>query len=193
LNLAPTPEEKEQKNKTTTDKSTMDTKMISAEDEESRESSEESKEDHKRLEKSDLHNAVISDADLLMDKVYGDHVHQNPGQHLHGSIEDDACWQNQWRRLVVYPAHTYNVPSGVAGCHFIEKLAELLEGIQNRKWHTERFIIFSMVVLQWRREVKQARDIKNEISRRIDAWEEGKFTILVQDTGRDVQTYLSSK
>jgi hypothetical protein len=187
LNLAPTPEEKEKPIK---DKYTLK----SVEEEESRESSEESKRgDPKRLGKSNLYDAIISDVDLLMDKVYGDHVHQNPGQHLHGGIEDEACWQNHWRRPVVYAAQTRNTPSGAVGRCFVEKLAELLEGIQNCNWNSERLIIFSMVILQRTLDVKRARDIKNRISRRIDGREEGKFMMLIQDTKRDMQTYLSSK
>jgi hypothetical protein len=44
----------------------------------------------------------------------------------------------------------YLVPSPDIQCPFwSEKLAEILEGIQNHKWNTERFINFWMVVLQY--------------------------------------------
>jgi hypothetical protein len=71
---------------------------------------------------------------------------------------------------------------GAVGHRFIEKLAELLEGVQSCKWNLERFLLFLMVVLQCPRDVKQAWDIKNWLTKRMDAWEKGKFTMLVQDT-----------
>lgn len=32
--------------------------------------------------------------------VYGDHVHQNDGTHLHGGITDDTVWQKHWEALL---------------------------------------------------------------------------------------------
>ena len=58
----------------------------------------------------DLPGAILSDADRLMDKVYGDHVHQNDGTHLDGGITDDTVWQTYWRRLIVYTPKAYDVP-----------------------------------------------------------------------------------
>jgi hypothetical protein len=111
------------------------------EEDASRETFEESKgtDPEEGLENSDLPSAVISNADLLMDEVCGGHVHQNPGQHLHGDIDDDASWQKHLRCLVVYPAQTYNAPLGAVGRCFVEKLAELLEDVPSRKWNLERF------------------------------------------------------
>jgi hypothetical protein len=39
-----------------------------------------------------------------MDKVYGDHVHHNPGTHLNGGIADDSLWQEHWQQLVSFPS-----------------------------------------------------------------------------------------
>jgi hypothetical protein len=72
-------------------------------------------------------------------------------------------------------------------------MAELLEGVQNRRWNSEMFLAFMMVVVQHTSNVKRAQDIKNQISWRIDAWEAGKFAMLIQDTEQDMQSFLSSK
>jgi hypothetical protein len=143
----------------------------------------------------DLPDAIISEADFLflLDTVYGDHVHQNPGAHLDGGVSDDTLWQNNWRGLVIYTSQQYNVPTGAVGRLFIEKMAELLEGVQNRRWNSEMFLVFLIVVMHRTCDVKQAQDIKNEISWRIDAWEAGKFAMLIQDTEQDMQSFLSSK
>ena len=51
---------------------------------------------------SDLLDTVLSDADHLLDLVYGDHVHQNDATHMDGGIADDATWQGYYQWLVVY-------------------------------------------------------------------------------------------
>jgi hypothetical protein len=78
----------------------------------------------------DLPGANLTDADRMMDKVYGDHVHQNPGKHLDGGIADDPIWQEHWRRLVVYSTKTYDVPRGALGRKFVSKLNALLGGFK---------------------------------------------------------------
>jgi hypothetical protein len=147
--------------------------------------SEKEREEEKETERpvGDLPGAALSGADRMMDDVYGDHVHQNPGAHLDGGITDDLMWQDYWRRLVVFPSQTYDVPSGAIGRQFLETLTGLLkEGIQGHKLNSEQFIVFQMVILQRTREVKHARDIKPQMQSRLDAWDQGKFAMLVQDT-----------
>jgi hypothetical protein len=56
------------------------------------------------LNPGDLPGAIITEVDRMMDKVYGNHIHQNPGTHLDGGIADDAKWQDYHRRLIVYPS-----------------------------------------------------------------------------------------
>jgi hypothetical protein len=142
---------------------------------------------------SDLPGAIISDADLQLYEVFGDYVHQNSGQHLDGGIADDELWQNYWRRLIVYHSLTYDAPSGAVGRRFIDMLAVILEGLISRKWNAERFIVFQMVVLQRTRDVTRAADIKERITKRLDAWERGEFLSLVQMTERGMQAALTSK
>jgi hypothetical protein len=80
----------------------------------------------------DLPGAIVSDADrMLVDKVYGDHVHQNPGTHLNGGIEDDAMWQRYHRRLIVYPSQRYDAPNGPVGRRLVETMTSLLEGVRS--------------------------------------------------------------
>jgi hypothetical protein len=37
----------------------------------------------------DSESGGLSEADKKMDKVHGDHVHQNPGRHLKDGVSDD--------------------------------------------------------------------------------------------------------
>lgn len=141
----------------------------------------------------DLPGATISEVDRMLDEVYGDHVHQNPGTHLDGGISDDKLWQEHWSHLVVYPGQTYDAPSGSVGRRFTSLMADEWEGMLNRKWNSERVLLFGMVILQCNRGVKRSKDIKNRISKRLDAWEQGKFDMLVQETERDMKSLLSEK
>jgi hypothetical protein len=146
------------------------------------------------LNPGDLPPGVIitDEADRMMDKVYGDHVHQNPGTHLDGGIADDAKWQDYHRRLIVYPSQRYDAPSGKVGRRFVESITTLLDGVQTRKWNAERFLLFQMVVMQRTRDVTRLRDIRKRIMLRMEDWEEGTFDMLVQTTERDMQSYLST-
>lgn len=141
----------------------------------------------------DLPGAVLSDADRLFDEVYGDHVHQNPGTHLHGGISDDAVWQAYWRRLIPLQPQQYNLPTGAVGRRFIETLTDLLIGVKRRKWNSERFFVFQTVVLQRTRDCVKARDIKNRLSWRMDAWDAGKFGMLVQTAVDDMTASMRFK
>jgi hypothetical protein len=126
--------------------------------------SEQYKDQAEEQEIGDLPDIELSDAGMMMDKVYGDHVHQNPGTHLRGDIPDDERWQDYWRRLIVFPSQTYDAPSGAVGRRLIEMLADMLAGIQAQKMNAERFIVFQIVVLQRSREVKKAKDVRKRLS-----------------------------
>jgi len=64
-----------------------------------------------KTELSDLSGATISPANRRLDAVYGDHVHDNPGEHIDGVIEDDGVWQDFYRRLITMPNKQYKVPT----------------------------------------------------------------------------------
>jgi hypothetical protein len=70
-------------------------------------------------------------------------------------------------------------------------VAKLLDGVRTRKWNAERFIVF--LVLQCTRDMRRSRDIRRRIAWQMDAWEEGKFAMLVQDTERTMAANLTHK
>ncbi len=72
-------------------------------------------------------------------------------------------------------------------------LAAIVEGVVSRTCNSEMLLVFSMTILQKTPGVFRARDIRKRLERRMDAWEAGKYNMLVQDTERDMQAYLSSK
>ena len=139
-------------------------------------------------EGADLKGFVPAAVDLLLDRVYGDHPHHNDGRHLTGGVDGDATWQRRWRRMVdLSPTH-YSVPKGVVGCRFVATLAQEFRGVKARTWNSKRPLVFVSVVLQMTPGVKRARDIRKRLGHRMDLWDQGKFTALVDDTETECQS-----
>ena len=80
--------------------------------------------------------------DLRLWEVYGDWVYANPSTHLDGGVRNDSAWQSWWRDLAVMPSRRYDAPSGKVGRRFVRTLGEELKGVQDRRWNSERFIVF---------------------------------------------------
>jgi hypothetical protein len=141
---------------------------------------------------ADLPGYERSEVDLVLDMVFGDHVHQNNGSHLDGGIIDDSMWQNYHRRLIVYQGKQYDAPKGSVGNRFIMKLSEIIAGIKSRKFNSEVLMVYIMVILQRTKDVKGSGDIRRRLTRRMNDWEEGKFLMLVQETERDMKAHLTA-
>ena len=118
---------------------------------------------------------VPTEVDLKLKEVYGDYLHQNDGTHLDGGIQDDAVWQERWKKLVGLPAQRYQAPGGAVGRRFVRNLTQELLGIRSRKWNSEKFTVFIMVILQKSKQATKSGDIKRRVGHRLDAWEQGKF------------------
>ena len=118
-------------------------------------------------------------AHLLLQGVYGDFPHHNDGSHLDGGITDDAAWQSRWRRISVQSAGWYATPSGAAGRRFTVILAAEWPGVLNRSWNSERPLVFDHVVLTKTLGVRQAQEIRERITRRMDLWERGQHAGLL--------------
>jgi hypothetical protein len=100
------------------------------------------KEQEELRSEGDLPAATILELDQMLDDVYEDHVHQNPGTHLDGDITDNKLWQGYCNQLIVYPSQTYPSqtydpppPSGAVGRRFIDSLADLMNRVRERKWN----------------------------------------------------------
>ena len=86
--------------------------------------------------------------DLRLQEVYGDWDHANPGTQLHGGIGENETCQGWWRDLAVMPSQHYNVPSDKFGRPFVVDLVEELRRVRDRRWNSERFIVFQTVILK---------------------------------------------
>ena len=76
----------------------------------------------------------------------------------------------------------YDAPSERVGRRFVRTLGSELKGVRDRLWNSERFIFFQTVILQRAQHVTAFQAISQHIENRLDAWAEGKHSILVEDT-----------
>ena len=61
-------------------------------------------------------------------------------------------------------------------------IGEELQGVWDRLWNSERFIVFQTVILQQAWHVTASYAIQRRINKRLYAWEYGKHVMLVEDT-----------
>lgn len=129
----------------------------------------------------DLTNQVISLADESLLEVYGDTVHRNGGQHLHGGIRDDVDWQDLHEAVVGYDHLMYEPPMCRVGARFVSLLAKEWKGVRERRWNAERPLIFPAAILCKSPSITKAQDIKPRLMKRMDLWEAGHQLAIIQD------------
>ena len=66
------------------------------------------------------------------------------------------------------------------------------QGVRDRRWNLDRFIVFQTVILQRALHVIASHTIRRRIAKRLDAWGEGKHAMLVGDTLRSCKEYLTA-
>jgi hypothetical protein len=129
----------------------------------------------------DLARQFLHPCDNQLIAVYGDTIHCNDGHHLDGGIANNCVWQRRYDHVVAHPHPMYNPPKGGVGHRVVSTMAREFTGIRERKWNSERALIFAACVLQKSPGVIRARDIKRRVERRLTLWIGGNYDALVQD------------
>ena len=93
-----------------------------------------------------------------------------------------------WKRVVQIKPIWYKNPQGKVGRLFIRKLAQIFKGTRERKWNSERLIIFPAVILYKSAGVTASKDIRAKIKSRLKLWDEGRYNVLLEDL--EVETRL---
>eukprot|EP00957_Ditylum_brightwellii_P188647 14361304-Ditylum_brightwellii.AAC.1 len=97
-------------------------------------------------------------------------------------MEDNAIWQQHWLDLTALPNQRYDMLLGAIGRWFLFARAEILDGVVERWWNVERFIIYTAVILQHQKGVRSYHDVRRRIEHCMDLWEKGDYKALVDDT-----------
>ena len=90
------------------------------------------------------------------------------------------------------PSRRYGAPSGKVGRRFIGMLGAEMQGVRDRRWNSEGFIVVQTVILQRARHVKTSHTIRRRIAKRLDAWGEVKHAMIVGDTLRSCEDDLTA-
>ena len=114
--------------------------------------------------------------------VYGDHIHRNNGTHLTGGIADNALWQTICHRISNLIPMLYDAPNVKAGRRFVTLLTEELRGSRERCWNSKIPMVFKGTVLAKIPGVKNSKDIRARLLRRMDHWTDGHIGSLIKDT-----------
>ena len=86
---------------------------------------------------------------------------------------------------MIAPRH-YQVPSGRVGRRFVECLSREFHGVRAGTWNLERPLVFVSTVLQRSPVVRKAHEIRKRLTHRMNLWDEGKFTALIDNTEAEV-------
>ena len=100
--------------------------------------------------------------DRRLCSIYGNTIHQNDGTHLDGGIgvAEDAKWQRLYLRVAACNLPLYDLPNGRWATWFLETLMNLWIGVVERRWNSERLLVFQACIL-WRvRGISRFHDVK---------------------------------
>ena len=81
---------------------------------------------------------------------------------------------------------TYKVPTGRIGKRYLKCLTLLWQGVRERKWNSERPLMFAKLILQTTRNVKKSKDVRARLELRMDLWERGQQRDLLNDVIAEV-------
>ena len=143
------------------------------------------------LREADPHLQRISAADRRLLGIFGDTIHLNDGTHLDGGIgvNEDAKWQRLYNRVASCSLPLYDLPNGRWAHRFLTTLTDLWAGVIQRRWNSERPLVFQAVILRRVRGITRFHDVKPIVWNRLDAWDAGRYVALVKGVE---EAYLDS-
>lgn len=89
--------------------------------------------------------------------------------------------------MVSLPQNHYRIPKGIVVQLFILQLAAEFDGVQERKWNSEKTFIFIAVILQKNIAVKGRETVRKRVSKRLSTWINGEHGKLIANTVRSIQ------
>ena len=125
----------------------------------------------------------LTAADRRLLGVFGDTIHLNDGTHLNGGIgvAEDAKWQRLYHRVASCSLPLYDLPNGRWAHRFLTTLTDLWVGVIQRRWNSERPLVFQAVILRRVRGITRFHDVKPVVWGRLDAWDAGRYVALVKE------------
>ena len=92
------------------------------------------------------------------------------GECLDRSIGSNDVWYKRWLSIVKLSGRHYHLPGGSTDRKYIDKLTQELSHFLVEDYPSERFIVFSSLILQQDLTVRKGADIRRVIERRLSMW-----------------------
>ncbi len=142
---------------------------------------------------TDLTNQQEHQIDTELLHLYGDTVHRNLGTHLTGDINDDPKWYYLWFQLISYHHPLYTPPQSKLGRDIVKTLANEFQGVRDRKWNSEKALLFPIIILRKPHQKLNSQEIKQRLRFRLDQWQSGNYIALATDTITEAFQYHDTK
>ncbi len=93
----------------------------------------------------------------------------------------DARWRRRYKEVVLSNVALVDLPTGKVSERFVTKLRDEFKGVRDRKWNSERVIVFLSCVLRKEPGRQKYSEIRKLIGDRLDMWDAGEHAILVRN------------
>ena len=113
-------------------------------------------------------------ANRRLEEVCGDYVHDNPGTHLHGGIGEEMNTKHisYLNRLIPYSFSVIRPPNDKIGKAFVNKLANLINGLLQRDFNLEYIPLFMILMTYKVPDCTSASNIKKLMKDRLERFED---------------------
>ena len=125
----------------------------------------------------------VTGADWKPHGVFGDTIHHNNGRHLDGGIgeDKDRKWQHLRERIVAACLPLYSLPNGRWARRYLALQTALWHDVRMRGCNSEKACVFAPLILCRVRSKKTMSEVKMLVWSRMDAWEAGRYCVLVKE------------
>ena len=115
------------------------------------------------------------DINAELEAVYNDKIRNDPG------TERLDVWFSRWEKAVRFLPRRYDLPGGAVGRRFVDLLSQEVKLVVDQKEHSERMVVFQMLMLQKEPLIKKSADIRRLLTKRMDMWENCDFDMLMSE------------
>ena len=121
-----------------------------------------------REEVADLQGFVLAQEHQFLVEVYGDHLHHNDVTHLDEVVDEDAMCQWHWRTMATQLAIWYTTLPRAIVRRLTLCLVEEWKGDCKMRCNSERPLVFVHIIFTKNPGMRQAKEIRARIYRRLD-------------------------
>ena len=112
-----------------------------------------------------------------MSTAYGEPIHHCP-------VSIDSHWLVYWNKIIQHSGRHYDLPKGSISCKYVSQMIDEIRHFNSGNFPSERFLVFSSVILQRDKMSTKGPEIRKVIDRRLSLWKEEKYDLLVQEATR---------